>query len=151
VRLMHRAARLAEGELGETRTLVLDRSRGVDNEEALRASEVRFSRLFNNTPIAIAALDAEGRVVRTNAPFTRIFGLTSGERGIDGLDIASLIEEETRAKLQVALAEAKAHRSEIDHVDATVPGEKPRSVRIFISGVEQGGDSDEAAILYALD
>lgn len=74
VRLLHRAARLAEGELGETRTLVLDRSRGVDGEEALRASEVRFSRFFNNTPFAIAGLDETGRIVRTNAPFTRFSG-----------------------------------------------------------------------------
>ncbi|WP_404403242.1 cell cycle histidine kinase CckA [Pelagibacterium halotolerans] len=151
VRLLHRAARLAEGELGETRTLVLDRSRGVDTEEALRAAEVRFSRFFNNTPIAIAALDSAGRVVRTNAPFTRIFGLTSGERGIEGLDMASLVDEESRRRLGIALEEARARKSEIDPVDATVPGEKPLSVRMYISGVEKGGDSDEAAILYALD
>jgi len=151
VRLLHRAARLAEGELGETRTLVLDRSRGIEGEEALRAAEVRFSRFFNHTPIAIAALDAGGKVVRTNAPFTRIFGLTSGERGIEGLNAASLIDPESREKLAMALVDAKGHRSEIAPVDATVPGEKPRSVRMFISGVEQGGESDEAAILYALD
>jgi two-component system cell cycle sensor histidine kinase/response regulator CckA len=113
VRLLHRAARLAEGELGETRTLVLDRSRGVDGEEALRAAEVRFSRFFNNTPIAIAALDAEGRVVRTNAPFTRIFGLTSGDRGIEGLDVATLIDAENRENLATALIDARAHKSEI--------------------------------------
>jgi two-component system cell cycle sensor histidine kinase/response regulator CckA len=151
VRLLHRAARLAEGELGETRTLVLDRSRGVDGEEALRAAEVRFSRFFNNTPIAIAALDAEGRVVRTNAPFTRIFGLTSGDRGIEGLDVATLIDAENRENLATALIDARAHKSEIAPVDATIPGDKARSVRMFISGVEQGGESDEAAILYALD
>ncbi len=151
VRLLHRAARLAEGELGETRTLVLDRSRGVDGEEALRSAEVRFSRFFNNTPIAIAALDTSGRVVRANAPFTRIFGLSSGDRGIEGLDVASLIDGENRDALGSAVEEAKAHKSEIDPVDATVPGEKPRNVRMFISGVEQGAESDEAAILYALD
>ncbi|HZY50304.1 MAG TPA: PAS domain-containing protein, partial [Devosia sp.] len=54
VRLLHRAARLADGELGETRTLVLDRRGGIAGEEALRASEVRFSRFFNDTPFAIA-------------------------------------------------------------------------------------------------
>ncbi|MDF2982543.1 MAG: CckA [Devosia sp.] len=73
VRLMHRAARLADGELGETRTLVLDRRQGADKEEALRASEVRFSRFFNDTPFAIATLDKAGRIIRTNAPFSRIF------------------------------------------------------------------------------
>src|SRR5690606_30954152 len=151
VRLLHRAARLAEGELGETRTLVLDRSRGVDGEEALRAAEVRFSRFFNNTPIAIAALDSEGRVVRTNAPFTRIFGLASGERGIEGLDVSTLIDAENRDKLAAALADARAHKSELAPVDASIPGDKQRSVRMFISGVEPGADSDEAAILHALD
>ncbi|WP_196257646.1 cell cycle histidine kinase CckA [Pelagibacterium limicola] len=151
VRLLHRAARLAEGELGETRTLVLDRSRALDGEEALRAAQVQFSRFFNNTPIAIAALDANGKVVRTNAPFTRIFGLTSGERSIEGIDIGSLVDEEGAGKFRAALNAAKGHKSEIDHVDATVPGEEARSVRMFISGVEQSGESDEAAILYALD
>mgnify|MGYP003136745578 FL=1 len=112
---------------------------------------MRFSRFFNHTPIAIAALDSAGKVVRTNAPFTRIFGLTSGDRGIEGLNVASLIDPESREKLAMALVDAKGHRSEIAPVDATIPGEKPRSVRMFISGVEQGGESDEAAILYALD
>lgn len=151
VRLLHRAARLAEGELGETRTLVLDRSRAVDGEEALMAAEVRFSRFFNNTPFAIAALDGQGRVVRTNAPFTRIFGLASGDRGLEGLDVATLIDQESRAKLAGALVDAKGHKAEIDPVDATIPGEKARNVRMFISGVERGGETDEAAILYALD
>ena len=70
VRLMHRAARLADGELGETRTLVLDRTGGATMEDALRAAEIRFSRLFNQTPFAVCSLDAEGRIVSTNAPFT---------------------------------------------------------------------------------
>ena len=51
VRLLHRAARMADGELGETRTLVLDRSSAPDTEEELRAAEVRFSRFFNDTPV----------------------------------------------------------------------------------------------------
>ncbi|GGA47844.1 cell cycle histidine kinase CckA [Pelagibacterium lentulum] len=151
VRLLHRAARLAEGELGETRTLVLDRSRAGDGNEALRAAEVRFSRFFNNTPVAIAALDREGKVVRTNAPFTRIFGLSTGERGIEGLDIASLIGEDSRAKLAKAFEEANAHRSEIAPVDANVRGEQQRNVRMYISGVERSEDSNEAMVLYALD
>ncbi len=61
-RLLHRAARLADGELGETRTWVLDRHRAADDEEDLRAVEVRFSRFFNDTPFAIATLDKDGRI-----------------------------------------------------------------------------------------
>ena len=106
VRLMHRAARLADGELGETRTLVLDRRQGTDKEEALRASEVRFSRFFNDTPFAIATLDKAGRIVRTNAPFGRIFGWTGGEQSIDLKPMAELIAEGSREAFAKAVAAA---------------------------------------------
>ncbi len=50
VRLLHRAARLADGELGETRTLVLDRSRTASGaEEELRAAEGCASRASSTT------------------------------------------------------------------------------------------------------
>ena len=151
VRLLHRAARLAEGELGETRTLVLDRTRTTDAEEALRAAEVTFSRFFNNTPFAIASLDGQGRIVKTNAPFTRIFALSGGERGIEGLAMAEIVGEESRANLEKALGDAFANRSSVEPVDATLSGETPRSVRMYLSGVEASDSSNERAILYALD
>ena len=93
VRLLHRAARLADGELGETRTLVLDRRSGADSEEALRAAEVRFSRFFNDTPFAIATLDGEGRIVRTNAPFGRIFGWSGSDKSLELQPMAELLAE----------------------------------------------------------
>ena len=57
-----------------SRTLVLNRSPGLDVDEGQRAAEVRFARFFNNTPIAIATVNRAGRVVQSNAPFTRLFG-----------------------------------------------------------------------------
>ena len=100
VRLLHRAARLADGELGETRTLVLDRRGGVQGEEALRASEVRFSRFFNDTPFAIATLDKDGRIVRTNAPFSRIFGWSGNEKPLDRVAMSELLSDASRSALR---------------------------------------------------
>ncbi len=60
VRLLHRVPVTADGAPGATRTIVLNRSPGEEiseASEALRASEVRFARFFNSTPIAIAAID----------------------------------------------------------------------------------------------
>ena len=34
---------------------------------------MRFTRFFNNTPMAIASVDGEGRILRTNAPFMKLF------------------------------------------------------------------------------
>jgi two-component system cell cycle sensor histidine kinase/response regulator CckA len=150
-RLLHRAARLADGELGETRTLVLDRREGADKEEALRASEVRFSRFFNDTPFAIATLDGEGRIIRTNAPFSRIFGWSGGEKSLEMQPMAELIAEAGREAFGEALAAAMAHRSEIEPVDALLAREGDHAVRLYISGSEESAGSPERANLYALD
>lgn len=151
VRLLHRAARLADGELGETRTLVLDRRSGAEQEEALRAAEVRFSRFFNDTPFAIATLDGEGRIIRTNAPFGRIFGWQGSERALDRVRMSELLSDTSRARFAEALEAAIAHRSEIEPVDAQLTREGDHAVRLYISGSEEAQGSPERVNVYALD
>ena len=151
VRLLHRAARLADGELGETRTLVLDRRQGTDKEEALRASEVRFSRFFNDTPFAIATLDKAGRIVRTNAPFSRIFGWAGGEQTIDMKPMAELIAEGSREALGLAVEAAVSQRSEIEPIDAGLASGGDHAVRLYVSGSEAVEGSAERVNVYALD
>jgi two-component system cell cycle sensor histidine kinase/response regulator CckA len=151
VRLLHRAARLADGELGETRTLVLDRSSAPDNEEELRAAEVRFSRFFNDTPFAIATLDAAGQIVRTNAPFSRIFQWSGEEQSLELHPMAQLIDEASRDKLANAIADAKAGRSIVEPVDATLNLEGDHAVRLYVSASEVSAGSPEQVNIYALD
>lgn len=150
-RLLHRAARLAEGELGETRTLVLDQSSAPDTEEELRAAEVRFSRFFNDTPFAIATLDAQGRIVRTNAPFGRIFKWSGEDRSLELQPLADLIGEGSRDKFAKAIVAAGAHRSSIDPVDALLAAEGDFAVRLYVSGSEMSAGSPEQVNVYALD
>ncbi len=151
VRLLHRAARLADGELGETRTLVLDRTRGVDNEDDLRAVEVRFSRFFNDTPFAIATLDKEGRIVRTNAPFIRIFAISAGQTSVENMVFGDLIARESRNEFEKALAQVQDNISEIAPVDAHIDGDAERAVRLFFSSSDKLEGSSERVIVYALD
>jgi two-component system cell cycle sensor histidine kinase/response regulator CckA len=151
VRLLHRAARLADGELGETRTLVLDRSSAPDNEEALRAAEVRFSRFFNDTPFAIATLDGEGRIIRTNAPFGRIFHWSGEDKALELQPLSGLIGEGSRDKFGRALSDAIAQRSEIDPVDTLLSGVNDQAVRLYLSASEKSDGSPEQVNVYALD
>ncbi len=152
VRLLHRAARLADGELGETRTLVLDRSqRASDTEEELRAAEVRFSRFFNDTPFAIATLDSAGRIIRTNAPFSRMFGWSGGEKSLEMQAMADLIAESSRDSFANAIAAATQNLSEIEPVDARLMREGEHAVRLYISGSEESAGSPERVNVYALD
>ncbi|GLQ57346.1 cell cycle histidine kinase CckA [Devosia nitrariae] len=151
VRLLHRAARLADGELGETRTLVLDQTNAPDTEEELRAAEVRFSRFFNDTPFAIATLDGNGRIVRTNAPFGRIFRWSGEEKSLELQPMAELISEAARERFARAVADAAAHKSEIQPVDAQLSAAGDHAVRLYVSGSETSAGSPESINVYALD
>jgi two-component system cell cycle sensor histidine kinase/response regulator CckA len=153
VRLLHRVPISASGTLGDSRTLVLNRSPGEDASEALRAAEVRFARFFNNTPIAIASVDKEGRIGRTNAPFLKLFGILARET--DGHTRRKLIEgvvEGARSNLGAAI-EAAAHGvGDIAPVDGDLVGDRgKRSVRFYVSAVEDGAGDGEAAMIYALE
>jgi two-component system cell cycle sensor histidine kinase/response regulator CckA len=153
VRLLHRVPISSSGTLGDSRTLVLNRSPGEDASEALRAAEVRFARFFNNTPIAIASVDKEGRIGRTNAPFLRLFGALA--RANDGQTRHKLIEgvvEGARANLEAAIGAAVDGVGDISPVDGELIGDRgKRSVRFYVSAVEDGEGDGEAAMVYALE
>ncbi len=76
VRFYHRVQAARDGTRGTSRTIVLDRAEGDDSSAALRSAEVRFTRFFNSAPMAIAAVDAEGHTLRTNARFLDILRLS---------------------------------------------------------------------------
>ena len=59
VRFMHRVSASRDGLNGPTRTIVLNRTQGEDASADLRASEMRFTRFFNSTPMAIAGVDLQ--------------------------------------------------------------------------------------------
>ncbi len=145
VRLLHKVAFDAEGRPGHSRTLVMNRSPGADVSETLRAAEVRFARFFNNTPLAIATVDRDGRIGRTNAAFLRLF--LAGRGGV--ANILDCVGERDRPAFKAALDAAFTGRAEVTPVDAIVGEEAQRTCRFFASPVEDG--DGEAAIVYALD
>lgn len=152
VRLLHRAARLADGELGETRTLVLDLAKGgVGSQEALRAAQVRFARFFNQTPFAVATLDETGRILRTNAPFARVFDFQSAERSVEMLPISSLIDETRRSSFDEAVRAALMRKSDLEPIAAQLDHDPERAVRLYITPSEDEEGDDEKVIVYALD
>ena len=72
VRLLHRVAYGHDGAPGASRTLALNRAPGEEPAEEARAAEVRFARFFNSTPMAIASVDGDGAILRSNAAFARL-------------------------------------------------------------------------------
>jgi len=150
VRLLHRVPFGENGTPGDSRTLVLNRSRGEEASEALRAAEVRFARFFNNTPIAIASLDTDGRVLRTNAPFLKLFGAV--DTSDEGSKLQDYVAESGKEELTRSLDAAAHGITEIAPVDIPLSeGSDPRSATFYVSAVQEGEGDGEAAIVYALE
>ncbi len=148
VRIFHKLAFSADGSPGASRTLVLNRARD-DGLDLQRAAEVRFMRFFHHTPMAIATIDREGGIVRTNALFARMFqGLLSG--GSDR-SIRAIVAERDWPALEAAIGQAAAGKGDIAPVDALLAGESERFGRFYVTAVGEQERDQEAAIVYALD
>jgi len=147
-RLFHKVAFGADGVAGPSRTLVLNRA-GDGGADPLRAAEVRFARFFNNTPMAIATVDKQGRIERSNAQFAGLFHPVLKGEGDDG-SILAVVAERDRTALEAAIRKAAAGQGEIAPVDAALAA-GDRSACFYVTTVETEEADREAAIVYALD
>jgi two-component system cell cycle sensor histidine kinase/response regulator CckA len=149
-RLFHKIAFGADGIPGASRTLVLNRARD-DGTDPQRAAEVRFVRFFHHTPMAIATVDRQGKIARSNALFARLFNPALKGGSTHDRSILSVVAERDRPSLEAALRQAAEGQGEIGPVDATLDGAGDRSARFFVTTVEEQERDQEAAIVYALD
>jgi two-component system cell cycle sensor histidine kinase/response regulator CckA len=150
VRLFHKVVFGPDGAAGPSRTLVLNRA-GDGGADPLRAAEVRFVRFFHNTPMAIATVDKQGKIARSNALFARLFHPVHKGEGADNRLILSVVAERDRAPLEAALRRAAAGQGDIAPVDAALEGAGDRSACFYVTAVEKEERDQETAIVYALD
>lgn len=154
VRFMHRVSSTRDGTPGPTRTIVLNRTLGEDASADLRASEVRFTRFFNSTPMAIAGVDGEGRILRSNAPFQSLFsGVVDQDAVEQHARLDTVIHERDRASFAAAVEKARRHQADIEPIDTVLPNNEERHVRFYVNAVVDGreGEAEEAAIVYAVE
>src|SRR5262249_25971527 len=149
-----------------------------DGTDPQRAAEVRFIRFFHNTPLAIAAVDKAGRIVRANALAARLF---QGKQ--EGRSIIDVVNAGDRGPIEAARAKAARGHADIVPIDAALANggeggakaseaakgtvgttgtatqasnpahaENQRWARFYVTPVgDAQGDDHEAAIVYALD
>jgi two-component system cell cycle sensor histidine kinase/response regulator CckA len=154
VRILHKVAFSSDGAPGPSRSLVINRAPGeTKGEEDLRAAEVRFARIFNSTPVAIAAVDAAGALLRPNAAFVRLAPEALKSQAADGKpSLYKLVVERDHAAMQAALEAAANGRGEIAPLDVSLEDAgTARSARLFLSGADPKSDEGASAIVFALD
>ncbi|MDZ5697644.1 cell cycle histidine kinase CckA [Chelativorans sp. M5D2P16] len=154
VRFMHRVSTTREGTRGPIRTIVLNRTLGEDASADLRASEVRFTRFFNSTPMAIASVDSEGRILRTNAPFLSLFSSVVDRDAVDRrIRLDTVMHQRDREAFAMALEKAKQRQADIAPIDTVLPDNEERHMRFYVNAVADpvGEGAEEAAIVYAVE
>ncbi|PKA39065.1 cell cycle histidine kinase CckA [Rhizobium sullae] len=154
VQLIHSVTSMRDGAPGESRTIVLRRQPGTENEQSASAAAMRFTRFFNNTPMAIASVDGDGRILRTNAPFLKLFsGIVSRDDVENGAALEVILQETDRQRLKDALAAAKDRQGDIPPIDSRMPSDEARHFRFYVNAVIDQSDEapEEAAIVYAVE
>jgi two-component system cell cycle sensor histidine kinase/response regulator CckA len=154
VRMVHRVSSARDGAPGESRTIVLARTVDEEADPSASLAAIRFTRFFNNTPMAIASVDGNGRILRTNAPFLKLFsGVVSQDDMERGALLESVVRAADRVRLQEALAAAKDRQSDIAPLDLPHPSDEQRHFRFYVNAVIDQSDQapEEAAIVYAVE
>ena len=147
VRLLHRIAYGHDGAPGASRTLALNRAPGEEPAEEARAAEVRFARFFNCTPMAIASVDGDGAILRSNAAFARLMPGALQDAAGRRLVVHGVAAPH-RDALRAAIAAVASGGEVNDPIDAALEG-SARSARLFVAPNEEG--SQRGALVFALD
>ncbi|QRM55656.1 ATP-binding protein [Sinorhizobium sp. BG8] len=154
VRLVHRVSSMRDGAPGESRTIVLARDNADESDQSASIAAMRFTRFFNNTPMAIASVDGNGRILRTNAPFLKLFsGVVSRDDIGKGAKLEAIVHETDRLRMQGALESAKDRQSDIPPIDSLHPADDGRHFRFYVNAVIDQSEQapEEAAIVYAVE
>ncbi|MBL0848805.1 MAG: PAS domain-containing sensor histidine kinase [Candidatus Liberibacter ctenarytainae] len=152
VKIIHHVLASYDDKPGESRTVVISRKNLDSNDSSGTIATMRFNRFFNNMPMAIASIDKKGRILRTNAPFLKLFPSTM-EKNSTSHDIFSIVHENEKQKLITALDDANNQKSDILPIDSRHPEDENRHFRFYINAVINRSieDPEEQAILYAID
>ncbi|MBB3464682.1 cell cycle histidine kinase CckA [Rhizobium sp. BK377] len=154
VQIIHRVTSMRDGAPGESRTIVLTRDKDGENGQSASAAAMRFTRFFNNTPMAIASVDGNGKILRTNAPFLKLFSNIISRDDLErGALLETIVQESDRPQIAAALAAAKDRQGDIAPIDSRTPTDEARFFRFYVNAVIDQSDEapEEAAIVYAVE
>ena len=154
VRLVHRVSATRDGSPGESRTIVISREEGGSGVHDAASAEMRFTRFFNNTPMAIASVDGDGKILRTNGPFLQMFhGLVTRDDMERGSLFEAVLREDDRKAFQDALHQAADKQGDIAPIDSRRADNEDRHFRFYVNAVIEHSEEapEETAIIYAVE
>ncbi|MGE3230571.1 MAG: response regulator [Hyphomicrobium sp.] len=118
-------------------------------EAAMQRFEQRFQRFFEQAPLGVALVDADGRLEMTNQAFRAMVG--DGEAVKNG-SLIELIAEADREAVQASLAEALGDGARTERpIDILLAGAGGRSATLYAVRRDVDGDQRPGLILQFID
>lgn len=152
VRLYHNVSFDAAGKARLSRTIALNRQDIIDAAENDKDSATKYARLFNNSPMAIASIDAVGTIIQANTSFFRLFGsLSRLSSSLEGFPVKLVVAETERDVFAKALTSVLEGKGDIPPLELLSAGENGRALRIWLQPITEEPDQAEKALIYALD
>src|SRR6202011_4279562 len=108
-------AAMFEGSGNEGVAFVLDLSKQKRAEEALRASEERWSKLAENSSGGIALIAPDGRFIAANLALQKMLGYTEGE--LQGRTLSDITHEEDRAATEARIQDGHEGQRRVYRVE----------------------------------
>ncbi len=142
VQVIHHVEYASDGVPQPSRTLVIPRGL-AGKAQGSEISAPRLSRFINNAPLGIAEIDRDGVIRMANAAFIDLSG-----RVRRGAALALAIAPPERSGLEQALHQALSGEASLHKVEATVEGDKPRSVLFTFTRL---ATEDDTAVVFAVD
>ncbi|MBI1208398.1 MAG: PAS domain S-box protein [Azospirillum sp.] len=138
--------RSADGHSLHTRSVVRDLTVERAWQEALRLSEQRFHRSFEDAPIGIALVDPAGVLAECNAAFAALVDLPRSE--LIGRLVADLLRGEDRAAVIGRLTGVEDGKDPAKPLEVRLIGGRHLTAQLFaqrIAGIDTGQPDGQAA------
>jgi two-component system, cell cycle sensor histidine kinase and response regulator CckA len=154
VRLVHRVSLGQGGLRSESRILVLKRGTGEQGLADLRAEHLRAEQgppagSLASLPVAVAAVERSGQILRWNAAFARLMPKALKSADPAAHSIFSGVLNKDHAAVEAALGASFRFSLDIPPVDVGVAGKRNSSARLFFAAAN--GQAGNGAAVYAFD
>jgi two-component system cell cycle sensor histidine kinase/response regulator CckA len=131
-----------------SRALVRDLTAEQERGEALRQSEERFHRFFDEAPVGIVLVDDKGVITEYSTAFGDMIGDSESDVIGRGLAACAIIEDRDRVAQWIAGAVAG---KDTQPLQATLAGEKKLNASLFARRMEGREGGCDGLVVHALD
>ncbi len=134
--IVHSVTSMRDGAPGESRSIVLTRQKSGESDQSASAAGCGSPASSTTRRWRLPPVDGEGRILRTNAPFLKLFsGIVSRNDVENGALLEVIVQDGDKSKLQQALAAAKDRQGRYPSDRPRTPTDEARHFRFYVNAV----------------